>query len=272
MKKLLSFLLVILSLFLLCSCKNTSADTLGVWWWNKDLNAEQYLSFAKNNGVTEIYFCDSSFGENTKSFITKANAKGIKVYWLAGEYQWLRDSSKLHAQLERYVSFQSSNADACFAGVHLDIEPHQDPNFKQDRKLLLTSLAALVRDLSKTYPSIKFDYDIPFWIDDEITLDGETMPAYAHIIKNADRVFMMSYRDTAKAIYDVSKDEIEYAKSIGKTLVLGVETYSTEGDSVSFAEEGKQYMYDEISKLRGELPKDFGVSIHQIKTWYDLKD
>ena len=111
---------------------------------------------------------------------------------------------------------------------------------------------------------------MPFWLDDDVTLLGKTKRAYEHIIDNANRVTLMSYRDTAEAIFNVSKDEIEYAKLVGKILNLGVETKSSEGDNVSFQEEGKSVMYSEIEKLRNKIPSNFGVSIHQIATWKDL--
>ena len=82
----------------------------------------------------------------------------------------------------------------------------------------------------------------------------------------------MSYRDEATKMYDVSSDEINYASSLGKKIYLGAETYSLEGDNVSYLEEGKKYMYSELDKLRNLIPSDFGIAIHQIKTWKELKE
>lgn len=273
MKKFILAILIAFSLFFCCACKaSPSADKLGVWWWNANLDADKYLDFAEENSVAEIYYCDDGFDEDTAEFIENANGRNMKVYYLSGDYRWLRDSKSLYAQLENYKKFQSDNKNRSFKGVHLDIEPHQDPLFSKERKFLLTSLISLVYKLKEDFPEIKFDYDIPFWLDDEITFDGETFPAYAHIIKNADRTFIMSYRDSAEKIYSVAKDEVNFGKSVDKTVVCCVETYSEEGDGVSFMEEGKKYMYGEIEKLRDIIPENSLVAIHQIKTWYDLKD
>ena len=41
------------------SCTKDSPKDLqvfGVWWWNSSLG-EEYLTFAKNNGINEIYYC-----------------------------------------------------------------------------------------------------------------------------------------------------------------------------------------------------------------------
>ncbi len=268
--------LLILALLINVSTRKTPlpATLKGVWWWNSDLPAEKYLSFAKTQGINEIYYCDSSFSAKTASFIQTAERYGCKVYWLAGEYQWLTDESGLIQSLKRYQNYQTNNPAAQFAGVHLDIEPHQDPNFgnEGERTKLLTSLVILVKTLKNNYPLITFDYDIPFWLDDELTIDGICQPAYAHIIETADRTFLMSYRDTADAIYDTAKEEVAFAAAKNKTIFLGVETYSEEGDYVSFQEEGKNYMNTELDKLRAKMPDNFGIAIHQIKTWYDLKN
>jgi hypothetical protein len=46
--------------------------------------------------------------------------------------------------------------------------------------------------------------------------------------------------------------------------------YSKEGDQVSYLEEGKQYMYSELAKLRGS--SGCGIAIHALNYWYDLSD
>ena len=245
-----------------------------MWWWDDTLDTQTYLDFLQENDVNEIFYCSDNFDLATSTFISKANSKNIKVYFLAGEYQWLTNSAPLYNKIDKYLEYQNNFPKSKFSGIHLDIEPHQHENFSLNevRKNLITNLVSLVYDLSTKYASIHFDYDIPFWLDDTVTFNQTTLPAYAHIISYADRVTIMSYRDSAEAIYNCAKDEIEFAKSIKKTLILGVETHSTEGDKVSFMEEGKSYMLQEISKLEKMLPDNFGISIHNAETWKNLKD
>ena len=82
----------------------------------------------------------------------------------------------------------------------------------------------------------------------------------------------MSYRDEATKMVDVSRDEIKYAKDNNKILFLSAETYSLEGNQVSYLEEGKTYMNDELNKLRDLIPDNFGIAIHNIKSWKELKN
>ena len=244
---------------------------LGVWWWSQSLDVDEYLTFAKDNGVTEIYYCDYSCGDNTATLVKKAAAKKIDVYVLAGEKEWLNDRQGLDDVIANYQKFQTKHSHK-LAGIHLDIEPHQFSDFKTNRADYLLKLVTLINENKTKYPDIKFDYDIPFWLDDIIEYNGTSQETYKHIIDTADRTFLMSYCDTAQKMQDVSKEEIEYATAHNKILFLGAETYSEEGDQVSYYEEGKAYMQEQLAELRKALPDNFGIAIHQIKTWKDLQD
>jgi len=281
MKKILVYIFFIISVFNIvifsgCSSssfKPTSFSSVGVWWWDDTLD-NKYLKFAKNNRVTEIYYATASFDEKTADFIKRANKYDIRVYFLAGDYKWLTNPDSLHNLINAYQEYQQHYSDYPFAGIHLDIEPHQSSDFETNRIGMITALISLATILDETYPSITFDYDIPFWFDDELTISSSsgslvTLPAYAHMINIADRIFIMSYRDSADEIYNASKEELNYAKSINKTIVLGVETGDV-GDNTSFFEEGKQYMHNELDSLQKKLDLGVGISFHHIGSWKRL--
>lgn len=272
--KLIFFLVSITGIFLVLvffSSPAKSKASLGTWWWDKNLNMDDYITFASKNNVTEIYYCNYNLDSNFVNLAQKAKKKNIKTYLLAGEKEWLLDRAGLDTLIEKYVQFQNDNNNI-LAGVHLDIEPHQFDDFEANRTTYLLKLVELIKTNKTTHPDICFDYDIPFWLDDQITFDGKTKETYKFVLDYANRTFVMSYRDTAEKMIDVSKEEIAYAKQNKKTLFLCAETYSTEGDNVSFMEEGKEYMMTEINKVRKEIPSDFGIAIHNIKTWKNLKN
>ncbi len=255
-----------------CSKDGKYERPFGVWWWSDRLDADTYLNFAAQNGINEIYYCTDDLDDATATFINKASKKSIDVYLLAGEYTWLDDSTGLFELIEDYNSYQKQYSNAKFRGLHLDIEPHQNPDFEQNRYGLIYKLIDLAHILKDSYPDIKIDYDLPFWLHDEISFRGNTRPAYEFMIDIADRAFFMSYRDTAEAIYDVAAQEISYARQSGKIIFLSVETYSTEGDNVSFYEEGAEKMLEELKRLKKKIPRSFGLAIHHISAWKDLRD
>lgn len=248
---------------------NAEKSVVGVWWWDNRLG-DEYLNFADQNGVTEIYCYYSSFTQKTTDYIAKANAKDIDVLWLAGKFEWVEDYASLKSVIEEFVSFQQSSPSK-FAGVHLDIEPHQHPQFEEKREELITKYVQLTFDLKRNFPSLRIEYDIPFWLDDEVTVGGVTKPAHEFVIDNAYRVTVMSYRDSSEKILDCAREEISYAKSAGKPLNLSVETGENE-DIVTFYEEGNAFMLNEIAKVRAALPDNFGMAIHHIRTWKKLAE
>ena len=267
----LSAVIVLVMVTFLPKDEGAEARPFGVWWWDNRLD-DTYLDFAAENGVNEIYYYASSFNQKTTDFISSAVERGIRVYWLTGEYQWIEDMSGLTALLDEYFAFQRQSEYA-FSGIHFDIEPHQHPQFEERRQELLTSFVRLTAELHATYPDEFIEYDIPFWLDDEIALYGAIKPAYAHIIDNSSRVTLMSYRDNCEQIYSCAEDEIRYAESVGKKLNLGVETgASGEGSSVTFYEEGAQYMKKQLEELKERIPSDFGIAVHHIRTWRELKN
>ena len=244
-------------------------SVFAVWWWDNRLD-ESYLDFAVAQGVNEIYYYASSFPARISDFIRSASAKGIKVYWLAGKYEWIEDYASLKEKLRSFLEFQTSS-EYKFEGVHFDIEPHQHPEFDARRIELITEFVELTFAMKRDYPDIRFAYDIPCWLDDEITLNGVTRPAYEFIIDNADRVTLMSYRDSCEGVLKFAEDEINYALSAGKVLNLGVEM-GEEEDIVTFYEEGAEYMNGQLDLLRETMPAGFGIAVHHIRSWRELTE
>lgn len=279
-KYLIIFALILL---LLCTCfgnigctkkeDDNAQQVFGVWWWNNRLDSDIYLDFAVDNGVNEVYYYDSSLSTTSSSFIDKAKSKNVKVYWLIGDVEYLRNRQELFDKLDQFVDYNNNNSSYAYDGIHLDIEPHQDDYFDIDRTMLIYNLIDIAYALKQNYPQIQFDYDLPFWLEDEIDYNGQIKPAYAHMIDIADRIFLMSYRDSAEAMLDISSEELEYAKNVNKPIILGAETAETsETESVSYFEEGKIFMQNELEKVKLALPKNCGISVHHILSWYELRD
>ena len=260
----------LLIFFLIQNNKNQNLNIFGVWWWDNRID-NSYLEFAKNNNINEIYYYTSSFNEKTSNFIKQANDKEIKVYWLTGKCEWIEDNSDLIKLMNEFLEFQNSSSNK-FAGIHFDIEPHQIADFEERKTELLTKFVNLTMQLKQQFSNIFIEYAIPVWMHDKLTINNTTKPTYEFIIDNANRVTLMSYRDSCEEIYNCSKDEIEYAISVCKTLNLGVETQKIENENfITFYEEGSNFMFQELKKLRKLIPTNFGIAIHHIISWKNLK-
>jgi hypothetical protein len=244
----------------------------------------RYLNFAAQNYVDEIYLARADgditdFGPEIEAFVERAKKQGIKVYLLLGfghipyEYPRLQDALGLYKNYQARVSEGRR-----FDGIHLDIEFHADyPNWEdlgsQKQAEILAEYLALILRLRSEMPETPMDIDIPAWFDHPIPYNGEERPLYQILIDTVDRVFVMSYRDTAEEMYRIAQEEVSYAVSVNKPIMLGAELQSEEGDHVSYMEEGRRYLYEQLKSLKDLVNyPPAGVSIHHIKTWYELHD
>ena len=250
--------------------KDDDTEVLGTWWWWVDPKEyDKYLDFAVNNGVNEIYFYTDKFSDADGALIEKAGDRGIKVYFLKGGYTYIWDRPAFAKIMDDYFTFQAKMpAKRRFAGLHLDIEPqmHKDytskiDQFHQDYIDFVVWVNSEYREAAGT-----IDFDMGWWFDGYVTYNGNRVRLYQALISEIDRPFVMAYKNTADKIYDVAKDEIAFAKSIGKPIMLGVETDRLEpGSDETFYGKGLAYLYDQLEKLH-KLKKSGAISQKEFDT------
>ena len=268
--------------------------SFGTWWWSfasdaADVRARR-LDWLAGCGVTEIYLsCPKLLRDGTDEsrrtvadFVSSAGAKGIRVAALDGDVGWIRTGSGgFERAFAAFTNYQARVAPAeRFYGMHLDIEPHQEEGYKDNETDALGRHWALVRD--RIAPAFRatgwtLEFDTPFWWDERTIPAGAGETNLAALVASAaDTVTLMSYRDTADAIYRCGEGEVPLAAAGGAKLVFGVETHSSEGDKVSFMEESQQIMFAELDALRATLRARhpggrFGVAVHDVAHWEALR-
>lgn len=268
---------------------------LGVWWWvGNDLadpNTRAYLNFLQKNGVTDIYGgFDAGSYANTAAFIEAANDRGMRVSALGGDSSWVdANPNGFDAYLEAYTAYQAwaaANGRGQLYAMHLDVEPYVP---SEDRRVeIWGNYADLVEEAytATRTAGVRLEWCTSAWLDGytsdgrEIVADNVAPGTYdmtmaEWVMRHSDSVVLMSYRDSAAVTYEISEEEIALASQIsGGFLTLGVET-GPENDGVTYQEEGKQYLYQQLSLLYDMVVEDlpggaFGLAIHNVQTWYDL--
>ena len=220
MKKIVAFFFVLV-LFIGGSPAMAQTPDRATWLWNPWMfydSPESTLVFLQQKKVSTVFVQIDSDIPRTKyhAFLTGAHKANIKVFALDGAPNWgnttgAKAKNKFKNWLANYQ--KTAPATAKFDGIHVDIEPYGLPEWETKRAAtvrgfqnVLTELAAF----SKTQ-KLQFEADIPFWFD-EITYNN---PTYGKgnlaewTIKNTDGVALMSYRDTAQAIIDISSKEMD---------------------------------------------------------------
>ncbi|GFP74554.1 amidase [Clostridium fungisolvens] len=259
------------------------------WLWDTQQivkNSDNILNFAVANNVKNIYL-QVNYSLNLdyyKSFIKKASSKNISVQALDGDPDWVSDGGVYKQQqfFDWVTKYQKSAlANEKFNGVHLDVEPYLNTQYSQNMNGVLANYQSLLLNaVSNTNAlGIQLAIDIPFWFDG-VTYNTKygTGNLAEWIIKNVKNVVIMAYRDTAagtNGIISVVSKELSLGKQYGTTVTVGVETQkSSEGDNISFYEEGQAYMNQELNKVYTSYSGNSsfgGFAIHHIMSWMVLR-
>lgn len=282
----LSWVCCLLSVLLTCAA--SAADIVGVWWWHgadaKDPKVySPRFDFLSKRGINEIFFCvDRHTGFNDLvAFVREANRRGMRVSWLGGDVSWIFPGNLGFDETFRlFAGYQKkAPADARFYALHLDVEPHQDGKLANERKWQLYADLVLRACACAHRQGEKIEWDIPFWLDGIKVQSGyrADTPLLEVVMDHADGVTLMSYRNTAKQMLDVSKTEIELGADRPCRVLLGAETgKSEEGDFVSYYSSGAAVLKRELEKVRtalrtAHLRSGGGVAVHHLGSWEKLE-
>ncbi|WP_203362051.1 amidase [Bacillus sp. REN10] len=299
MNKLTKFIWVLIAVFVLESAgfamvkpraaANEQPLSKATWLWHtKEIvsNKESLLNFMQQNQVTDVYLqINKDISASAyKAFIKQASAKHIKVHALDGAPSWVSSNGVVYQ--ERFFTWLNNYQlhalpEERFSGVHLDVEPYLYKGWKKQYQQTVRSYQSLLIQANQFAQQlgVPLAVDIPFWFDKRF-YDNQfgTGKLSDWVITHVNSVTIMAYRDQAlgsNGIIKLVQDEINYAASVNKRVSIGVETLpSKEGEFISFYEEGKEYMWEQLQIVQSSY-KHFssfgGFSIHSLQGWMNLK-
>ncbi|MCL1696051.1 amidase [Lysinibacillus sp. BPa_S21] len=256
------------------------------WLWDTTKiveNESGVLSFLESKQVNKLYLqINSEIASNDyKSFINKATSKGIKVYALDGSASWVSaEGYKMQDQLFDWLRTYNEDASATerFSGVHLDVEPYLNSGWSSNQEKTVESYQALLTRAKGDSDQLQLplEVDLPFWFD-EITYKNQFGQGLLAdwVIDQVESVSIMAYRDTAKAIINIVEHEINYAKKVNKSIVIGVETgASDEGNNITFYDDGEAYMNNQLAQVHKQYANKIsfnGFAIHHVDSWMNMQ-
>jgi len=265
---------------------------LGTWVWRvsehlKDLQG--LLSFFKENGVTEAYYSINNdvSDEEYVFIIEQTAAAGVRSAALSGDAAWIMPEGKY--SYNDFINRAERINKKCGAGpkfysIHLDVEPHVLPEAKKNGLAdYLPFFVDLLEDARAQADRMRvmLEWDIPAWLCMHSDRKNDCSVTDT-VFRCCDAVGIMAYRDFAQGQISITIPNIEFAKKYGKPLLVGCETIELDEDlrpdgncSITYFEEGKEYMYHELAIVKNELLKEYnriGFAIHSIDGWMALKD
>lgn len=255
-------------------------STLGTWWWfpedSEDSECcDKYLDFLEENGVSEIFYygypyLGSSSGEETlHAFVSKANSRGMAVSLIYDNKDVITTpgNTEMTTIADRYLHYVHTYPTDQMNGIHFDVEG-VSPQVYADTMI---SQFAAARERG-----VKIAVDVHCTLRGSCTLNGIS-GIYNVICANVDCISLMSYRDTANAIWQLGLEAYTAAMQYGTKILFGVETgaYDFNDPSMEFAQENKEYCYTALGKVYDRLCENhpaggFGVALHYQRDWYTL--
>ncbi|MGE7687587.1 amidase [Lysinibacillus sp. NPDC097214] len=263
-----------------------SMQDKATWLWDTTKIVEDesgVLSFLEDKQVKKLYLqINSDIASNDyKSFIDKATSKGIKVYALDGSASWVSaEGYNMQDQLFDWLHTYNENAAATerFSGVHLDVEPYLNSGWSSNQVKTIESYQELLTRAKGDTDRLQLplEVDMPFWFD-EVSYNNQFGQGLLAdwVIDQVESVSIMAYRDAAKDIIKIVEHEIDYAKKVNKSIVIGVETgASDEGDNITFYDDGEAYMNKQLAQVHKQYANKTsynGFAIHHVDSWMNMK-
>ncbi len=274
------------------------AGPRAIWTWEGEsyamLDSEgaaaQGIAFLKSKSVGTVYlYADAWRGRNLiasdparyRRLLRRMHAAGLKVHALLGSgylhterYVLPAHRTEAVAMLQRVLDYNGQAApDERFDGINLDIEPHILAEWSSRKMELLAGFLdmsdALMRVKARSGQTLPMGPAIPFWLDGiQLDWQGRRKPVSQHVQDIYDYVALMDYRDHADGgdgLVSHALDELHYGATIGRPVMIGIETSPNEIRKVSFHHLGEAAMERELaaaSRSVGGMASFGGYVIH----------
>lgn len=276
---------------------------MAIWMWEQDseemlrhpVQAKEMIGFLKRSKIDTLYlYADSHEGRNDLlsqprlygRLIEQLHQQGIQVHALLGSwglhterYIFPENREKALQMVQRVLDYnQNAPALARFDGINLDIEPHVLEDWSTRKVQYLQQFL----QVSEAWMNLKRQMNQPlqigpaiaFWLDGiEVEHGGHLKPASEHLQDIYDHVVLMDYRDHAHGpdgILSHASQELDYARKIGKRVMLGVETSPSDIRKLSFNHMTPTQMAHELRLVRQALsghPAFSGFVVHHYGTY-----
>ena len=257
-----------------------------LWSWTfpiTDSEQERLITSSKHSNITLIFLNFYSPIPNSEGYYVpefsqienldlKAQNNNIYIFPAYGSPEWIHQpcDSSIVPLLQGIIAYLGDKQQSALKGIALDIEPSEP--IPQYSFIALLEFLKCTTDFLHSHNLISVIAYRFFWTD-SVYFNGTLKPVHQHIIDIADISVVMAYRDFAgtscpdNGIICLTEPSVAYTSSIGKPLLIGIETMNCVPDCgpeyVTFYEEGQHVMNIELKKvLKHFSDASIGFSIH----------
>ena len=204
-----------------------------MWVWTRP-DPKTLVDYARARGVTDVFVSVPDHLPTSGAALTwvtslrnLAAPAGIRLQALGGDVAWIDSPTTAVAWETEALST------GLFTGAHVDLEPWMHSQWNTDQGGVLRRYLSTLSQLQNA-TTLPLEVDVSFWLW-TLTTDAGT-PVDSAVIALADRVTVMSYRNTATgtdSITDVGARTLAKANAAGRPVRLAAETNDLGSDAVS---------------------------------------
>ncbi|MEW8626297.1 MAG: hypothetical protein AB2551_11135 [Candidatus Thiodiazotropha sp.] len=205
--------------------------------------------FLRAKGISEVVLSGNARIPEPKllNFINKAQQQGIDIQTLVGDNGWLK-RSRQQSLLDRLEHLGTRSG-----YLHIDVEPHTLPDFKQNRRKYLDRYQQLITAIEQRLgEQVKLAVSVPLHWDSE---------DYQYLDRHVDRVYLMAY-------------EINRVDSLKRRLAKVLPHLSVAKVVVALRPE--DFMHEvELESVIEELASAFAIeqfALHDLDSYLQLSD
>jgi hypothetical protein len=180
--------------------------------------------------------------EKLIAFLRWAKGESFAVHAVAGEPEWaLPGNHPTPLMFAREVAAMRKEYGVP-DGIQFDIEPYLLLPFSlpQTKQQLIRDWITVVWKIGKVVrqeQGLTYGIAVPFWMEDNISVDGIVQPIGLHLTYLTDYVAVMSYRNQASgpaSVISFSEQERKWARQAHRKVYIGIETQRMEGSTSHF--------------------------------------
>jgi hypothetical protein len=248
-------------------------------------SGDPYVATSYLSVYPYIAFNGTAVTGTFQTFLSVAHsASGVRVEALAGSHQWVESDSGLadgKDLCDAILDFNRAGATPAgrFDGIHFDVE-HDDwyTGSHWSRYLeLIGYCQSQVNLYNQSHEPVLFGVDVPPHFLNGSGNSGAIKSAW-DVLSSVDYITLMDYRDFAGVRWDGRTDGIipraeafmVDGNALGKPVIIGVELTPNRYDHVTFFEESRGFMENELRQVSRDFavePAYGGIAMHDYQAW-----
>ena len=263
-----------------------------MWIWGSTVatvssERDSLFAFASLKNIGTFYLDCGGIINNTNDvlgkFIDSAHTHGFAVELLFGSPAWTLTSNHgipvgIAQKAVTLVQNLLAQGRPLPTSIQMDVEPYSLTEWTTDENGTANQLIDMYEKIAAVLKGsgLGISACIPRWFDGRmVTRSAKTRPLSDWLADTTDRLTLMDYVDNAASIIADAAHEVAYADTIGKEVVIGVETIpGLQPPSVTFAEEGEAAMNAALALTITQFQSHasfYGVAIHHWRTYPSMK-